>query len=522
MDDRYDEMINPRKKRKRKVSSRFFYLLLIVSSALFVYTFYKMPMFPLKWTVLVGIALVLVLLVTGFFTMKLRPTNFFQKGINIVLTCVLFIGSVLLPYEESKVSSLFESVSGTTVHIHVYTLNDAYKDAHPKTFDTSNTVYFDGSMDKEDFKTYGDYLIYGTTLSVDKENQTYALDQINKLSGTKVKTIDETSLNQVVDDLYTNSVDLLVMTDSYASVVEDTPGYESFNTDTQIVYTFERTIENDFPNVFELFSIEKPFIVFFGGNDQTGSLSLQGRTDVDMLVAVNPKSHQIAIINLPRDSFIPNPDYDGSYDKLTHLGLTGLDNTLRGISNLIDQDVESYVLVNFDTYQKIIEALGGVCVNNPYEFTAMDGEYFPAGNIDLTPVSALMYVRERYSLPGGDFDRNMHQQLVMQAMIQKITSPEGIVHFNDILDNVKDCFLTNLSSKFIYQMVSRQLDENISWNIVKYHVEGTMGMEECASAPGQELSVVYPYDNQIDFVSSVIDDLYAGETLVQEDLPAGE
>lgn len=481
-----------------------------------------MPMFPLKWSLIAGGVLVVMLLVTGFFTMKLKPGNFFQKSVNVLLACVLFAGSVLLPYEESKISALFESVTGTTVRINVYVLTDTYKNSHPESFDETNTLYFDEGMSKDDFQTYGDYLIYGTTLSLDKESQKYALDEINKLSGTEVKTVDEKSLNKSVDDLYANSIDLLVMAESYASVVEDTPGYESFSTDTEVVYTFERTMENSFNNPFETSLTRKPFIVFFGGNDQTGSLSLQGRTDVDMVVAVNPDSHQIAIINLPRDSYIPNPDYDGSYDKLTHLGLTGLDNTLEGISNLLNEDVESYVLVNFDTYQKIIEALGGVTVNNPYEFTAIDGEYFPAGNIDLTPESALMYVRERYSLPGGDFDRNMHQQLVMQAMIQKITSPEGIVHFNEILDNVKDCFLTNLSSKSIYSLVSKQLDENISWNIVKYHVEGLTGEEECASAPGQYLSVVYPYENQISFVSGVIDNLYAGDILNQEELPEGE
>lgn len=522
MEERYDENVNVRKKKKRRISSRFFYLILIVSSALFFYTFYKMPMFPLKWSLIVGVLLLGMLFITGFFTMKLKPRNFFQKTVNVLLSFILFAGSVLLPYEESKISALFESVTGTTVRINIYALTNEYKNNHPESFDESNTLYYENGMDREDFQTFADYLIYGTTVSLDKDNQKYALEEINRLSGTEVKTIDEKSLDKSVDDLYSNSVDLLVMADAYASVVQDTPGYESFNTDTEVVYSFERTIESSFTSPFESSLTRKPFIVFFGGNDQTGSLSLQGRTDVDMVVAVNPNSHQIAIINLPRDSYIPNPDYDGSYDKLTHLGLTGLDNTLKGISNLLDEDVESYVLVNFDTYQKIIEALGGVTVDNPYEFTAIDGEYFPAGNIDLSPESALMYVRERYSLPGGDFDRNMHQQLVMQAMIQKITSPEGIVHFNEILDNVKDCFLTNLSSKSIYSLVSKQLDENISWNIVKYHVEGLTGEEECASAPGQYLSVVYPYENQIRFVSGVIDDLYAGNVLNQEELPEGE
>ena len=80
----------------------------------------------------------------------------------------------------------------------------------------------------------------------------------------------------------------------------------------------------------------------------------------------------------------------------------------------------------------------------------------------------------------------------------------------------------NTYYQIIYSLVSKQLDENISWNIVKYHVEGITGNEECASAPGQLLSVVYPYENQISFVSGIIDDLYAGDILNQEELPEGE
>lgn len=517
----YDDTVVKHRKKKRRLSSGFFYLLLVLSGILFLYTFYKMPMFPLKWTIIVGAVLLVILLITGFFTVKLRPTNLFQKTVNLLLTVVLCAAGILLPYEESKITALFESVTGTTTLIHVYAMSDTYKTAHPDYFNDDNTIWTDGASGKQILQDYSDYLIYGTVVKVDRDNQNYCINQLNDMCHTIIQTLDHSSLENAVKDLYVNTTDVLIMSDTYAKVIEDIPGYETFGSDTVILDSFEREIESGFNLIGSSDMADQPFIVFFGGNDQTGSLSLQGRTDVDMLVAVNPKSGQIAIINLPRDSFIPNPDYDGAYDKLTHLGITGLDNTLRGISDLIGTNVENYVLVNFDTFQTIIGALGGITVDNPYEFTAMDGQHYAEGTIDLDPNQALMYVRERYSLPGGDFDRNMHQQLVMQGIIRKITSPEGIIHFNDILDNVKDCILTNVSSRSIYSLVSKQLDEDIDWNIVKYHVEGEMGMEECASAPGQLLSVVYPYDSQITFISGVIDEVYDGGILTQQQLPEG-
>ena len=516
----YDE-IETRRKKKRKLSSGFFYLILVLSAVLFLYTFYKMPMFPLKWTLILACILGVLLLITGFFTVKLRPTNFFQKTVNCLLALILFAGSFLLPYEESKITALFESVAGNTVVINVYAMSDAYKSSHPEYFNDDNTVWTDGQNGKQILKDYSDYLIYGTVIRIDRENQNYAITSINDMCHTDIHTIDHDTLNDAVNDLYINTTDVMIMSETYAKVIEDTPGYETFSVDTVILDSFEREIESTFSFTDSSDLSGKPFIIFFGGNDQTGSLSLQGRTDVDMVVAVNPDTGQIAIINLPRDSFIPNPDYGGAYDKLTHLGITGLDNTLDGISNILNERVENYVLVNFDTFQTIIDSLGGITIENPYAFTAIDGQYFAEGTISLNSVQALMYVRERYNLPGGDFDRNMHQQIVMQGIIDKITSPEGIIHFNDILDNVKDCILTNVSSRSIYSLVSKQLDEDIDWNIVKYHVEGEMGMEECASAPGQLLSVVYPYDSQIQFVNGVIDAVFAGEIMTQQQLPEG-
>ena len=135
---------------------------------------------------------------------------------------------------------------------------------------------------------------------------------------------------------------------------------------------------------------------------------------------------------------------------------------------------------------------------------------------------ALMYVRERQNLPDGDFGRNMHQQIVMRAMIEKLCSPDIMMQINSIIDGMNGMFLTNISMNSIWALVNKQLDEGIEWNIVNYHVGGETGMEICASATGQYLSVVYPYDNQIEFVRNEIQKVMDGETITQEELPEGK
>ena len=266
----------------------------------------------------------------------------------------------------------------------------------------------------------------------------------------------------------------------------------------------------------------KPFTIFFGGNDTTGSLSLEGRTDVDMTVTVNPNTHQIIISNLPRDSWVKNPYYNDKRDKLTHLGLAGIDNTLKGLGNIYGIEIPNYVIVNFTTFMSIVSALGGVTIQNPYTFTAITGAVFYEGEISMPADIALLYCRERENLPGGDFDRNMHQQIVMKAIIDKLTSKDIITKFDSLLNEINGQFLTNISPNSLYALAQKQLDEGIEWNIVNYHVGGETGMEICASATGQYLSVVYPYDNQIEFVRNEIQKVMDGETITQEELPEGK
>ncbi|MBF1115610.1 MAG: LCP family protein, partial [Solobacterium sp.] len=146
---------------------------------------------------------------------------------------------------------------------------------------------------------------------------------------------------------------------------------------------------------------------------------------------------------------------------------------------------------------------------------------YPQGTLHLDGELALEYVRERYGLPNGDFDRNLHKQIVLSAIIHKLLSPELISSINNVLEALQGKFLTNVSTDSIYALCKKQLDQNIQWNIVKYHLDGDTGSDYCASAPDQLLSVVYLYQNQVDFIKSEIDKILNDEIISQETLPEG-
>jgi len=500
-------------KQKRHVNPMFLWLLAFFACVLFFLTFWNMPMFPRKWSWYVLVVLLLLLGITGIISYQASSRNVFARILNVILCVCMLTASALLPYYKDKVTQLFNTVVGNRVRINLYVMTDEYREEHSDIFAGKDTfssleVCYDA--------------VFITSLSIDSENQQYAVSKLQSEFSNSISTIDRTSLTAAADSLYSGEGDVLVLSAAYASLIEDTEGYENFSHETKVIGSFVRVIENSVMSKSNVKLTKKPFMVFFGGNDQEGEISLVGRTDVDMVVAVNPNTHQIAIINLPRDSYVPNPGYKGKYDKLTHLGLLGIGNTLEGLGNYLDQKIDNYVLINFTTYMNIIDALGGVDVYNPYEFTSYwDNVYYAKGLIHLEPYEALTYVRERYNLPDGDFGRNMHQQIVMKALIEKVTSPEVIVHFNSLLNGLQDAFLTNVSSESIYALAQKQLDENISWNIVNYHVLGETDMKECATMPGQKLSVVIPYTNQVKYVSEVINQVFNGDILKQEELPEG-
>ena len=512
-----------KKKRKRRLSSQFYWMLLVISAIATFLVLFNAPMFPKKWSFLVLLLLAGILLLTGIFTAVFSPRNRIQKFINCTLALCLGFVSVLTPYYINKITELFESALGDKVRINLYVLTDEYKSQYPDTFRNVITLPemdSNGNFKNVDMKDYAD-AVYGTTIETDTTNQQYALKQLKQLCGKQVQTIDKNALSDAVQSFYDNHTDILIMSEALAGTISDIQGFENFETDTKILYSFDRPIDASASDTVAVDMTRKPFTIFFGGNDTTGALSLEGRTDVNMTVTVNPNTHQIIISNLPRDSWVKNPYYNDKRDKLTHLGLAGIDNTLKGLGNIYGIEIPNYMIVNFDTFMVIIQALKGVTIDNPYAFTAIDGQYFPEGTIGLDGAGALMYVRERQNLPDGDFGRNMHQQIVMRAIIEKLCSPDIMMQINSIIDGMNGMFLTNISMNSIWALVNKQLDEGIEWNIVNYHVGGETGMEICASATGQYLSVVYPYDNQIEFVRNEIQKVMDGETITQEELPEG-
>lgn len=162
-----------------------------------------------------------------------------------------------------------------------------------------------------------------------------------------------------------------------------------------------------------------PLNIVLMGSDSRGQGD-RGRSDVLILLHVSGDRESAHLISFPRDSWVNIPGHgEAKINAAYAYGGTAL--TVQTLEELLDVPMDHTARIDFDGFVKVIDTLGGITVNNRIA-SGSAGYTFPAGPVDLDGESALVYVRERYALPAGDFDRAERQRDVIMAIIDKLTS----------------------------------------------------------------------------------------------------
>ena len=314
-----------------------------------------------------------------------------------------------------------------------------------------------------------------------------ALSDVKKEISDDVSLISYKSMNTFSEDFYENKVDALLLDESTRATIE--VEHPDFSRKTKVIAQFEYKIEEeDLSKNVKVTSV--PFNVYITGIDTYGEISTTGRSDVNMIATINPKTKQILLTSIPRDYYIEQTCQGNQKDKLTHTGFFGVGCTLTSVENFFDIELNYYARVNFSSLEKIVNALGGITVSNPHDFNA-GGFHFEEGDIQLNGAQALAFSRERYSFVDGDFERGRDQMRVLTAIINKITSPAIITNYSSVLDAIADTFQTNMNEDEIKAIINMQLDDMAGWNIKQISVSGTGG-SDWTPANGFNAYVAYP------------------------------
>lgn len=508
-----------RQENKKSIGFIIFAIILSVILVIFtgglVYQIFKLQILPDN--ILIPIILVLILLTLIFVLL----INFSAHGLVSKILCSLMVVVLSAVY---GLGNYYLYSTNTTL--------ETVTDQGNKAKNTVSVVVLNSSGLENVNNLEASKL--GVLKTIGNEATKKSLTDLKKNNVTYTKKTYDNMLG-MLKALYDGEVDAIVLNEAYRSNVCDLDEYANFNNDTKVIHkTVYYTKENSSSlAVSDITS--KPFNILISGNDSFGSLDENSRSDVDMLVTINPVTSTILLTSIPRDSYVKEVCNDyacnyGVYDKLTHTGIYGVDTTKDTIENMLDIDINYVYRVNFTSMIDIVDALGGVDVTVPegmavskfYTNSNLEGVH--EGENHLDGKRALAYSRERKAYLDGDLQRARNQQQVLQAMFKKATSPEIIKNYTSLLKALIGAFDTNMTTKEITSFIKYQIQAKPSWKFEQFVLKGDNDLKMSAEL-GSEVSVVILYDSYIniahDKIQAVLDGQSSDIVEADDDVPAG-
>ena len=490
-------------------------IVLVVTAGIMVYEILKLEILPSN--ILLPVILVIIL----FSLILLLLINFCAHGLA---TKIIFSFLVILISVAYGLGDYYLYSTASTLNI--------VTEQAAKSKNTVSLIVMAEST-KTDVQDINGSKI-GVLKNINKEGTKKSLNDISKQNiGYSTEKFD--NVPAMLQALYEGEVDAIILNEAYRSNVSEIENYGNFNNETKVIHqTVYYTKEaNNSLAVSDITS--KPFTILITGNDSFGTLDEVSRSDVNMIVTINPLTSTILMTSIPRDAFVTEvcDDYACNYgveDKLTHTGIYGADTTKDTLENLLDIDINYIFRVNFSSMIDIVDALGGIdidvaegmAVSRFYSDSTLEGVH--EGQNHLNGKRALAYSRERKAYLDGDVQRARNQQQVLQAMFKKASSPEIITKYSNILKAVGKAFDTNMTTKEITSFIKYQLQASPSWKFKQYVLKGENTLKVSPEL-GMEVSAVELYAYSIQTASEKIEAVLDGKSSdtieTEEDIPAG-
>lgn len=345
---------------------------------------------------------------------------------------------------------------------------------------------------------------------------TKALDKVQKKVELEPTPYEDnhTLANELLDE----KVDAILIENSHLEMLNENIEREegTFKDSIKTIYTFQIIVNTG--NIAKDINVtKKPFNIYVSGIDTFGEISSVSRSDVNMIITVNPETRQILLTSIPRDYYVKLHNKTGYKDKLTHAGLYGVDMSIETLEDLLDIEINYYVKVNFTSVIDIVNAIGGVKVYSDYTFTSLDNYNYTKGYNQVNGEQALSFARERKAFAAGDRQRVKNQQAVFKAIFEKCTSKSIITKYSKLLDSLQGKFVTNMSMARLTSLIRMQLSKNYEWNITSNSLEGGDGSNYTYSAPSVKAYVMVPKEESVMYAKELINKVFEGEVL-DEDL----
>ena len=426
-------------------------------------------------TLLIGLGIMAVLFLLTFPALFFRSFKKSRRILAFLLSLIITAGYGLGAFYLGATLGFFSSITSIGASVEEYYV----------------LVRDDDTFDKlED--------IQGQTVVAYENGDGFAQAEEKLLESVSVNFENAMSLSDATDGLLSGEHDVIFINAANYETTADSN--ETFEDSTKILEKIRVRVENE--DISKRVNVtKKPFNVYISGLDVSGSIGVQSRSDVNMIATVNPETKKILLTSIPRDYYVEFPNQGGAWDKLTHSGIYGIDDTIAAVENLTGIEMNYYAKVNYTTVETLVDAIGGITVHSDYTFVThgMSVYYqFYEGDNEVNGSQALAFARERKSFPDGDLQRNRNQQEVLKAILNKVLSSSTLLtKYTSILSSIEDNVELNMSAKDIKALVKMQLKDMSGWDIETQGIIGAAGYEPSYASGGAYASVVLQDEESI-------------------------
>ncbi len=429
----------------------------LVTTVYLIYNLYNLTGIEniIRYVVMGALSLISIFIIIKFFTIR-RRTKLWKYLLMILIIIILGGAQFFAAYTISKGLNVVNNISTKKY----------------KTYKTSLVALSSGKITK----------IADITSSTKIGRVSDTDDIENNVLSEEIMTKNKISDNQIVDyddpitllyELYEGKVDAAFISGSYGDIYRTMQKFENIDNDLIELDSYSEKMKvkkEEQTSASGKIDIDKPFTMLLMGVDSTAEdiSKSSGLGDSLMVITFNPKTLNATILSIPRDTFVQITCYRNVRSKITHAASGGDKCMINTIQQFLDVNIDYYVKINFRGLVKIVDAVGGIDVDVPYAFCEqnslrqMDNGamiYVNKGWQHLDGEQALALSRNRKTVEycskewnrgtRNDFVRGQNQQLVINAIINKIKALDSLDKFYALLDAVGGSMVTNMDRKQI-------------------------------------------------------------------------
>ena len=385
----------------KKIINNIIEILMLLINIVFIYYLIKLNIIPMLYLIIIIGIIVIFNIISWILLLKKNVTLIFGYiflAINLIISCA----GIYYTYVTDSFFSSLEEVKEKQLYYVVVKKDSKYNKL--KDLNNKKMAIFENQS----------------------KNYQKVLKEVEK--SIKVKDKKYNSISIIVKELLDNKVDSILINSNNKELLDE--NITNFNENTKIIAKFSIDMIKQKEKEEKEYKENEPFNILISGIDTNGNINKVSRSDVNIIMSVNPRTHEILLTSIQRDMYVQLHGTNGIKDKLTHAGIYGIDMSRQTIEDFLNIDIPYYIRVNFDSVIKLVDTIGGIDIYNDVAFKG-GTRYFEQGNIHLNGKQALEYARERKKMPNGDWTRGEHQKVIITAIINKVSSSK------ELLNNLK-------------------------------------------------------------------------------------